>query len=89
MMAEYQRLTAAQALDAAADARYRAALDRACRQFDCASSGLYWFTDLDAALAEARRTHRPVLSLRLLGNLDEEMSCANSRYFRTLLYSNR
>jgi hypothetical protein len=28
------------------------------------------------------------LSLRLLGRLDEEYSCANSRYFRTLLYPN-
>jgi hypothetical protein len=26
------------------------------------------------------------LALRLLGNLDEELSCANSRYFRILLY---
>jgi len=30
-----------------------------------------------------------VLSLRLLGNLDEEMSCANSRYFRTSSTPNR
>src|SRR5262249_26355851 len=36
--------------------------------------------------AEARRTRRPILSLRLLGRLDEELSCANSRFFRKLLY---
>ena len=30
---------------------------------------------------------RPILSLHLLGRLDEELSCANSRFFRTLLYS--
>jgi hypothetical protein len=47
---------------------------------------LYWFTDLDAAVAEARRTKRPILSLRLLGRLDEELSCANSRFFRKSLY---
>ena len=64
-------------------------LDRVCRQRDCAWSGLYWYTDLESAKAEARRTHRPILALRLLGNLDEELSCANSRYFRTILYSDR
>jgi hypothetical protein len=47
---------------------------------------LDWFTDLDAAIATARRTRRPILSLRLLGRLDEELSCANSRFFRKLLY---
>ena len=34
-----------------------------------------------------RRTD-PILSLRLLGNLDTELSCTNSRFFRTTLYSN-
>jgi hypothetical protein len=28
----------------------------------------------------------PIMSLRLLGRLDEELSCANSRFFRTTLY---
>ncbi len=64
-----------------------AALDAICAQRHCAASHLFWFTDLDAARAEARRTGRPILSLRLLGRLDEDASCANSRYFRTLLYS--
>jgi hypothetical protein len=49
-------------------------------------SQLSWYTDLDAALAETRRTKKPILSLRLLGRLDEELSCANSRFFRRLLY---
>jgi len=49
-------------------------------------SNLTWFRDLSAALAEARRTRRPVLSLRLLGRLDEGLSCANSRFFRRMLY---
>ncbi len=61
-------------------------LDAVCAQKDAHTSLLYWFTDLDRAIAEARRTERPILSLRLLGRLDEELSCANSRFFRKLLY---
>jgi len=47
---------------------------------------LVWFSDLERALAEARRTRRPVLSLRLLGRFDEELTCANSRFFKRMLY---
>lgn len=61
-------------------------LDSHYHQFDAHTTLLYWHVDLDAALAEARRTKRPVLSLRLLGRLDEEHSCANSRLFRRMLY---
>lgn len=61
-------------------------LDAVCAQRDAHTSLLYWFTDLDAAIAQARRAARPILSLRLLGRLDEERSCANSRFFRKLLY---
>src|SRR5882762_9740276 len=61
-------------------------LDAVCGQKDAHTALLYWHTDLDAAVAEARRTARPILSLRLLGRLDEELSCANSRFFRKLLY---
>jgi len=61
-------------------------LDALCAQKDAHTSLLYWFTDLPSAIAEARRTRRPILSLRLLGRLDEELSCANSRFFRKLLY---
>src|SRR5215467_2987788 len=45
-----------------------------------------WTNDLTLAIAEARRTRRPILSLRLLGRLDDELSCANSRFFKKLLY---
>lgn len=45
-----------------------------------------WHTDLEQALAQARRTRRPVLSLRLLGNFDEELTCANSRFFKRMLH---
>lgn len=63
-----------------------AALDTVCAQKDAHTALLYWFTDLQAAIAEAQRTKRPILSLRLLGRLDEELSCANSRFFRKSLY---
>lgn len=65
---------------------FGAALDAVCAQKDCAASHLYWYTDLAAAREEARRTGKPILSLRLLGRLDEELSCANSRFFRAILY---
>lgn len=61
-------------------------LDQLCKQKDAHTALLYWFTDLSAAIAEAKQTGKPILSLRLLGNLDEELSCANSRFFRKLLY---
>jgi hypothetical protein len=67
--------------------RLRHAIDVVSGQRDGHASGLYWFTDLALAQAEARATGRPILALRLLGELDEELSCANSRYFRVLLYA--
>ncbi|MDL2719067.1 MAG: hypothetical protein PT977_15075 [Acidobacteriota bacterium] len=68
--------------------RLRASIDSAAHQRDAAWSGLYWYTSLPEALAAAKREGKRVLSLRLLGNLDEELSCANSRFFRTTLYAN-
>ena len=47
---------------------------------------LFWFTDLERAKIEAKRSGKPILSLRMLGNLTDEYSCANSRFFRVLLY---
>src|SRR3954454_4201275 len=58
------------------------ALDIACGQVECASSRLYWYTDGEAARPAAAASGRPILVLRLLGRLDEQLSCANSRYFR-------
>jgi len=46
----------------------------------------HWHTTLGDAVAVAKQQGRPILSLRLLGRLDEELSCANSRFFRTTLY---
>ncbi len=68
--------------------RLSAALDAVSQQKDSYLSGLYWYTDIDQAKAAARASGKPILSLRLLGKLNEEFSCANSRFFRTVLYSN-
>jgi hypothetical protein len=64
-------------------------LDKVCGVRDCADIRLFWYTDLDAAKAAARASGKPILSLRLMGRLDEEFSCANSRFFRTVFYNNR
>lgn len=64
-----------------------AAMDAVAQQRYGHVSRLYWYTDLDAALAEAKEQNKPVLSLQMLGKLTEEYSCANSRFFRVLLYA--
>ena len=69
--------------------KMRLALDIVAGQRDAHASRLFWYTDLEQAKAEAQKLGRPILSLRLLGRLDEEFSCANSRYFRSALYPNR
>jgi hypothetical protein len=68
--------------------RLKTALDSIARQHDSYTSKLYWYTDFERAKVAARVSGKPILSLRLLGNLDEELSCANSRFFRTTLYAN-
>lgn len=54
----------------------------------CGTSRLFWHTDLDEARHAAAESGKPILSLRMLGNLTDELSCANSRFFRTTLYAN-
>src|SRR5215467_1687103 len=66
--------------------RIASALDKVGGQYDNYASQLYWYTDLEKAKAAAQASGRPILSLRLLGRLDEDLSCANSRFFRTTLY---
>ncbi|QLE58547.1 hypothetical protein [Nostoc sp. TCL26-01] len=66
----------------------RIALDALCQQRDCYASRLYWYTDLEQAKAAAQASGKPILSLRLLGKLDQDLSCANSRFFRVALYPN-
>ena len=68
--------------------RLKTALDAVGQQRDCYASKLFWWTDLEQAKSAARESGKPILSLRLLGKLDEEFSCANSRFFRTTLYAN-
>ena len=84
LLAEHDRLPPGADRDALARR-----IDRLAGQRHAAWSRLYWHRDLGAALAEARETGRPVLSLRMLGSLDEDLSCANSRFFRVALYANR
>lgn len=48
---------------------------------------LYWYKSLAVAKAKSIELERPILSLRLLGHLDEDLSCANSRFFRRILYT--
>ncbi|WP_138498867.1 hypothetical protein [Nostoc sp. PA-18-2419] len=69
-------------------AALRMALDELCQQRDCYASRLYWYTDIEQAKAAARTSGKPILSLRLLGRLDRDLSCANSRFFRVALYPN-
>ncbi|MBN3960227.1 hypothetical protein [Nostoc sp. NMS8] len=66
----------------------RVALDELCQQRDCYASRLYWYTDIEQAKAAAKTSGKPILSLRLLGRLDQDLSCANSRFFRVALYPN-
>src|SRR5687767_7012235 len=72
--------------EGAAKAALAATIDLVAAQRYATVSRLYWHTELGAALAEARDTGKPILSLRMLGRLDEDLSCANSRFFRTVLY---
>lgn len=75
----------------AADAnweRLSAAIDAVAAQKDAWAAGLFWYTDLAEAKRVASAAGKPILSLRLLGTLDTEFSCANSRFFRTVLYPN-
>ncbi|HWM89105.1 MAG TPA: hypothetical protein VNO33_24810 [Kofleriaceae bacterium] len=79
--------------DRAPDGPRKAALsrriDHMAGQRYAAWSRLYWHRDLDQAIQEARATGKPILSLRMLGRLDQDLSCANSRFFRVALYANR
>ena len=64
------------------------ALDTVAQQKNSYIAGLYWYTDLDSAKQASLASGKPILSLRLLGKLTDELSCANSRFFRTVLYPN-
>ena len=69
--------------------RMESLIDQVAQQRGAMVSGLLWHTDIEEAIKEARKSDKPILSLRMLGNLTDEFSCANSRFFRTTLYSNQ
>jgi len=62
-------------------------IDRVGGQRYCRYSRLYWTTDIEEAKRLAQASGKPILSLHMLGKLTDELSCANSRFFRTLLYA--
>lgn len=68
-------------------AQFSTLADGVAAQKDALRAGLYWHTDLETAMAEAQRRGVPILSLRMLGDLTKEYSCANSRLFRAVLYA--
>ena len=85
---EIRRVVSGQSVNEEEWQRISNALDAVSQQRNSYASGLYWYTDFEQAKAAAKASGKPILSLRLLGNLNEEFSCANSRFFRTVLYSN-
>ena len=80
-------------LESASDENARADLkqlvDQVAGQRDASVSRLYWYADFEQAKQAAAESGRPILSLRMLGKLTDEFSCANSRFFRTALYANK
>lgn len=68
--------------------RISTAIDTVAMQKDAYASHLYWYTDIEEAKRAAKVKNKPILTLRLLGYLNEEFSCANSRLFRAVLYPN-
>ena len=91
LAAQFSTQIAARRQGAPADSSWpqiAAALNHVSAQYDDYASGLYWYTDLEKAKAASASSGKPILSLRLLGKLDTDLSCANSRFFRTTLYPN-
>ena len=82
LLAEYDRATGDD------KARLAALVDEAAAQRYATVSRMFWYTDLADAREAARAGGKPILSLRMLGRLDEDLSCANSRFFRVALYAN-
>jgi hypothetical protein len=69
--------------------QFETLVDRVAGQRYATVSRLFWYTDIEAARAASRASGKPILSLRMLGRLDEDQSCANSRFFRVVLYGNK
>jgi hypothetical protein len=75
--------------DGPAKDKLAAQIDTVAHQKYATVSRLYWYTDLASAKTAARTSGRPILHLRMLGKLDADLSCANSRLFRATLYANQ
>jgi hypothetical protein len=75
--------------DEAAREKLAARIDAIAHQKYATVSRMYWHVDLASAKAAARQQGRPILHLRMLGSLEEDLSCANSRLFRATLYANQ
>lgn len=84
LIATYDRLH-----DGASREALAQVIDKVAAQRYATVSHLYWYTDLERAEAAAAKQHKPILALRMLGRLDEDLSCANSRFFRATLYANK
>jgi hypothetical protein len=84
MLARFDRQPAGAAKDTLA-----VDIDRVAHQKYATVSRLFWYTNLASAEAAAHEQGRPILHLRMLGKLDEDLSCANSRFFRATLYANQ
>lgn len=69
------------------DDAVKRAFDAVCGQRHGWWSRLYWHESIEPALEAAGRERKPILSVRMLGRLDEDLCCANSRFFRTILYA--
>ena len=83
LLARYDQASAADKDKLAAE------VDAAAHQKYATVSRLYWYTKLTDAKTAAKASDKPILHLRMLGRLDEDLSCANSRLFRATLYSNQ
>lgn len=75
--------------DGALRNKLAARIDAIAHQKYATVSRLYWHIDFASAQAAARQQGRPILHLRMLGSLEEDLSCANSRLFRATLYANQ
>lgn len=83
LLARYDKLKPGPERDALA-----LTIDKVAQQRYATTSRLFWYTDIATAEAEATKQGKPILALRMLGDLADDWSCANSRLFRATLYAN-
>ena len=69
-------------------ARLDKLIDRVGRQKHCTLTRAFWHDDLEAAKQSAGNAGKPILALRLTGDLSEQLDCGEDREIRLVLYSN-